>query len=165
MLSYNDDDFETIDLLNPPRRLVDFVLADFEEDDLRQIRLFHPEKAQDLEKRILPKFRAMYPYLFTVTIPESTNDFRKIKRLKQTVNSIPETKKWLSALGIPADKEFIVSFDLKTALLMQWSFFYGSYEKFCYNGINDICIISICERWLLLYYHEDIFIFGMHNSS
>ncbi len=162
MITYAALDFVPIRLQNPSQGWVKFLLSNLTEDILNQIRVFRPEKANELEKSILPVVRKMYPYLFcrAEALPETTADFEELKRLERTVISIQDTKDWLAALDIPAQTEMIVSYDLQTAVIVAWSVFRKSYDQFCYHGIQDICIVSVCEHWYLLYYHEDIFLFG-----
>ena len=160
MIHYQDDDFESVD--NPSARRIRFILSSWPEDNLHQIRLFRPAKSEELEKVTLSVFRKLYPYFFynAEKIPESAQDFDELKEVKDTVRSIERTKEWLSSLAIPAQIEMVVSYDSQIAVLVQWSLFAASYEKCCYSGLDDICVFSTCERWYLLYYHEDIFLFG-----
>lgn len=167
MIKYHDDDFEIINILDPPRRAVDFILSDLLDDVLHQIRLFRVEKSKELEKMIVPFFRELYPYLFDDVdkMSISTKDFESVRRLKYTVRSIDKTRKWLNALEIPAQTKMILSYDFQTSLEMPWSTFLASYEKLCYGGLDDICIFSANEQWYLLYYHEDIFLFGKRSTT
>jgi hypothetical protein len=167
MITYTAEDFVTIRLQNPPKGWVKFLLSDLTEDILHQICLFRPEKANELEDSILPVFRKMHPYLFcpAEALPETTTDFDELKRLERTATSVQDTKDWLATLDIPSQTEMIVSYDLQTALVMEWSVFTKSYDQFCYYGLHDICVVSVCERWNLLYYHEDIFLFGKREKS
>jgi len=163
MIQFSNDDFESIYTPSEPR--IRFILSDWSKSDLSQIRLFRPEKSRDLEKSTLPFFRQLYPYLFSdvETLPES-QDFDELKRLKYTVESIDGTKEWLATLEIPAQTETVVSYDFRIALLVQWSLFAESYENFCYSSLDDICIFSTSERWYLLYFHEDIFLFAKRKE-
>jgi len=165
MIQYSNNDFESIDDPSEPR--IRFILSDWSKNDLSQIRVFRPEKARDLEQITLPFFRKLYPYLFynAGEIPESTQDFDELKELKDTVKSIEGTKEWLTSLAIPAQTEMIVSYDFRIALLIPWSLFTESYEKFCYSSLDDICVFSVCERWYFIYLHEDRFLFGKRKEN
>lgn len=165
MIQYSNNDFESIDDPSEPR--IRFILSGWSKHDLSQIHLFRPEKARDLEQVTLPFFRKLYPNLFhsAVDIPENTPDFAELKGLKDTVTSVEGTKEWLTSLAIPPQTEMLVSYDVRIALLVQWSAFAGSYEKFCYSSLDDICIISTDERWYLLYFHEDMFLFGKRKEN
>jgi len=165
MIKYNNDDLESI--YDPSEPRIRFILSDWSKSDLSQIRLFRPEKARDLEQITLPFFRKLYPYLFhgAGKIPESTPDFDELKELKGTVTSLEGTKQWLTSLAIPAQTEMIVSYDFRIALLIPWSLFAESYERFCYSSLDDICIFSACERWYFIYFHEDSFLFGRRREK
>lgn len=165
MIQYSNNDFESIDDHSEPR--IRFILSDWSKNDLNQIRVFRPEKARELEQITLPFFRKLYPYLFYAAgeIPESSQDFDELKALKDTVKSVEGTKEWLTSLAIPTQTEIIVSYDVRIALLIQWSLFAESYEKFCYSSLDDICLFSTCERWYLIYFHEDIFLFGKRKEN
>lgn len=165
MIHYSDDDFEAI--YNPSIQKVRRILSDWPRSDLEHIRVFRPEKSQALEQIGLPFFQKLYPYLFydAEKIPKRTQDFDELKELKETVQSIEETKAWLATLAIPPQTEMIVSYDLRVALLMHWSLFAASYDRLCYSGLDDILIFSTSEQWYLLYYHEDIFLFGKRKEE
>lgn len=165
MIHYSENDFESPD--DPSELRIRFILSDWSKHVLNQIRLFRPEKARDLEQVTLLFFRKLYPYLFrdAEAIPENTHDFDELKELKDTVKSIENTKKWLTSLAIPPQTKMIVSYDVRIALLVQWAVFAGSYEKFCYSSLDDICIVSTDERWYLIYFHEDRFLFGKRKES
>lgn len=165
MIHHNNNDFESIDDPSEPR--IRFILSDWSRNDLSQIRLFRPEKARDLEQVPLSFFRKLYPYLSRDAgeIPESTQDFDELKELEDTVKSREGTKEWLTSLAIPAQTAMIVSYDSRIALLIPWSLFAESYEKFCYSSLDDICIFSAYERWYLIYFHEDRFLFGKRKEN
>jgi hypothetical protein len=165
MIQYSDNDFESIDDPSEPR--IRFILSDWSKHDLSQIRLFRPEKARELEQVTLPFFRKLYPYLFRDAgeIPENTQDFEELKEIKDTVQSIENTKEWLTSLVIPPQTEMIVSYDFRIALLIPWSLFAEAYEKFCYSSLDDICVVSTDERWYFIYFHEDQFLFGKRKEN
>lgn len=167
MIHFTTNDFEAISVLVPPQHRADFIVSNIAESSLREIRLFRLEKAKEVERKALPIFREMYPYLFDAsmnTLPY-TKEFRELKRLQNTVSSIHRTKEWLRSLEIPALTEMIVSYDFQTAFEMPWIIFVGVYDTLCYSSLDDIYIFSVSERWYLLYYHEDIFLFGERNSK
>jgi hypothetical protein len=165
MIQYSNDDFESLDYPSEPR--IHFILSDWSKNELRQIRLFRPEKARELEQVTLPFFRKLYPYLFRGAgeMPENTPDFAELKALKDTVQSIENTKEWLASLAIPPQTEMVVSYDFRIALLIRWSLFAEAYEKFCYSSLDDICVVSTDERRYLIYFHEDQFLFGKRKEN
>jgi hypothetical protein len=158
---FTDSDYQPIISHSFSNPMIDTVLSVLAKDVLPEISLFLPEKARALEKRILPFCQELSAFVIQMEIlPPKLADLEHLKRLMYTARSEEKTRSWLSNLEIPPQMNIIVSYDFNTALLMPWSIFMRHYDDFCYYGGYDICVCSVDEQWYLLYYHEDIFLFG-----
>lgn len=162
MMRFSDDDFQRVSSHGSHAKWINALLSALPTDVARNVLLCRPEKAQDIENQLVPVCQKLSLYAIQKgeLLPSTTEEFEELKYVKHTVESVEKTKDWLRNVEIPSHTQMILSYDFKTAFMVPWITFLSYYDEFCSRGLDDICICSVCGRWNLLYYHEDVFIFS-----
>ncbi len=163
---FTDDAFQPFETHHHHRKtLLKAIFSDLPEQVVPMVRVFRPEKAHEVEDHLLPLFHeiAFYALDERKPLPAHTEEFARLERRRGTVKTIVETRDWLARLVRESDGEVMLSYDVQTALLTPWSMFVRHYDALCYWGLDDLLVCPLSERWVLLYYHEDVFVFGQRR--
>lgn len=83
--------------------------------------------------------------------------FKNIESIENTNQDI--VTKWLRKRI--AITEIIVSWQPDTAVITNSDIFLRYWEEFCYPGSDDISIWPEDKSWVLNYWHEEMFFFGV----
>lgn len=161
------EDFSSLENFELLWRWTDPECAVLPESILAQIRVLLPERARQLEEQIHPLCQQLSLFLYN-PIPESVSSgsrFEAIRRLRIVEQSDKIVHDWLVSLEIPEDTTILVSWEPKVAVTVPWQIFCEYWDDFCYPGVDDICIHSTNNTWHMVYYHENIFLFGKLRPS
>lgn len=74
--------------------------------------------------------------------------------------SIPVGCSWLRAQASNLAEQVTLSWDRETALRTSWEFFTAHWDDFCYPQSDEVLILPASGSWVLLFHHEETFIFG-----
>jgi hypothetical protein len=78
-------------------------------------------------------------------------------------DSSADVKQWLS--GLPDENlPIILSFEPSHAELTNWQFFTDYWDDFCFPVQRDVSIWTFTERWILNYWHEEVFYFAKRKT-
>ena len=79
----------------------------------------------------------------------------------QSVDNEGSFSTFLTELDIEDITPIYLSWNADTALKTTWGIFRQYWDDFCYPASDDVTISPENMEWLLFYFHEDIFEFGI----
>lgn len=91
----------------------------------------------------------------------STSDFLSIHHLETTRKNVEQVAQKLAELSSVVDELIVVMWEPKIALITKWRIFANYWNEFCFPVRDDLIVCPLSGQWLLAYYHEDVFIFGI----
>lgn len=86
--------------------------------------------------------------------------FPHLNELDVSQKEASEVQRWLDAQVGQGAKPILISWQPDAAVLTQWPIFARYWDDFCYPGADDVSIWPLSERWLLHYWHEEVFYFA-----
>ena len=77
-----------------------------------------------------------------------------------TFNNSSEIRQWLLEQTSDLNQTVIVSWNKELAVLVSWKVFCDYWDDFCYPSSDDVAIFPQSGGWMLIYSHEEYFMFG-----
>ena len=94
--------------------------------------------------------------------PFGDPNFRYVEKLQipSYLEREQPVKKWLYQCGLPFDQQVFASWDNESAAITTWKMIVKYWSDFYYPSSDDLIIVDKTLNWALLFYHEDIIVFG-----
>lgn len=89
--------------------------------------------------------------------------FDKVEQFDASVDPAKVTE-WLQRSTLGQKQQVVVSWDHHLAVLVDCSVFCEYWDDFCYPSSDDVAIFPIDMKWVLFYFHNEYFEFGMIKS-
>jgi len=90
--------------------------------------------------------------------------FERVARI-DAPDASPEVRQWLLARSSDLKQMVIVSWDSNLAALVRWDAFCEYWDDFCYPSSDDAAIFPMSGGWMLIYSHDEYFMFGERRTS
>ena len=85
--------------------------------------------------------------------------FEHISRI-ETSDDSPAIRQWLLNRLSDLNQLVVVSWDNELAVLLNWKVFCEHWDDFCYPSSDDVAIFPLSGDWMLIYSHDEYFMFG-----
>lgn len=152
-----DSDFESLESFPLGWRWLDKKYADLPEEIIAQINPLKTEKAIE----IYSKQSSLVEKYF------DQNDF--FSESKNSLNFQSKdnifVKNWLKQKISDVESQIYLSYEEKLSIRTTKEIFCDYWSDFCYPASDDIVISTDKIDWILIYHHEEIFLFKRLNEE
>ena len=155
-MAVSSDDLVPLDSYWLSYRWTDSRNTPLPASDLAEIRPLTEGKAREIWRNIAPAAGFLYlnervatPRLFRERIIELSAE-----------GGVDDVRAKLQDLIPEANSSVIVSWEPDKAVVVSWRVFREYWDDFCYPSSDDVAIAPLSAAWLLVYSHEERFIFG-----
>ncbi|HEY9286212.1 MAG TPA: hypothetical protein VIP46_22360 [Pyrinomonadaceae bacterium] len=154
-MQIEDTDFQPLDEFPLKWRWTDSRWNELPADALLTIQPVAESKAREL---------LQYSLTFSDASGLFETQFEQISRVEAPANS-PSVREWLLARSTDPNQMVIVSWDHHHAALVRWAVFCEYWDDFCYPASDDVTVWPPSEEWVLMYLHDEEFVFGKRRGS
>ena len=129
--------------------------AQFSQEELDQIKPLVEPDAKQVHQLLLKSWDdySLVPDQFVSIVEQSTKD--------QKTSSIVA---WLQKTVPTEEPIFFISWDDRNCVSCSRDLFVSRWDDFCYPSSDDVLISPQSMNWLLYYFHEEVFYFGVRNG-
>lgn len=150
MFEIEKNDFCSLDSFPLKWRWTDYRWNKLPDDALKTIQPLVETKAREL---------CQYSLQFENQSGLIQSLFENIEQVDTSAEE-SEIQRWLVACSSNLNQTVIVSWDNKLAALVNWKVFCEYWYDFCYPSSDDVAIFPFTEEWMLIYSHDEYFVFG-----
>lgn len=119
------------------------------------------EEIASIEPLRADKARELHEIMCSLTQKELLGDVQEFDSGAVSEN---EVITWLRHLPV-IDDVVLVSWDEDKAVRVPWSLFVRRWDDFCYPTSDDVSIVPMSAKWLLEYWHYELFSWKQVNAT
>lgn len=150
MINFSEKDFKYAPL---PEFLQDRFEGEISASKINEIKALSLDWAEQIH---LAHMKLLRPY--EINQPK----IKKIEKIKTDIDSKIVITNWLvQQMKDVSDQNIIASWDKEIAVLVPKNTFIEYWDDFCYPSSDDVSITPLGGSWMLYYFHEQEFQFGM----